>query len=172
MREELKRLEHRKAELTDLLARETAPEPSLHPAMAELYREAIANLREGPKDPITKDEAFSIIRTLIEAVILVPEGTELKVELRGALVGILRLASGAGTIKAPARVHRGLFLLLFWRRKSRWMRVHETTESWHCGAPADRSFGSCALTAPMRVATSIFNARVLTTLTSQRSRFL
>ena len=45
--------------------------------MAELYREAVANLHEALQDPATKDEAFSIIRTLIEAVILVPEGAEL-----------------------------------------------------------------------------------------------
>ncbi|WP_050807216.1 recombinase family protein [Acidiphilium sp. PM] len=108
LRDEMIRIEARKEELLILLARETAPEPSLHPAMAELYREAVANLHEALQDPTTKDEAFSIIRTLIEAVILVPEGAELKVELRGALAGILRLASGGGNDKSPGACASGL----------------------------------------------------------------
>ncbi|MBS3025438.1 recombinase family protein [Acidiphilium multivorum] len=108
MREEMIRIEARKAELTDLLARETAPEPSLHPAMAELYREAVANLHEALQDPTTKDEAFGIIRTLIEAVILVPDDGQLRVELRGALAGILRLASGGGNDKSPGAGASGL----------------------------------------------------------------
>jgi site-specific DNA recombinase len=47
----------------------------------------------GYHDPATKDEAFSIIRTLIEEVRLVPQNGELRVEIRGALAGILALSS-------------------------------------------------------------------------------
>ena len=76
--------------------------------MAELYREAVANLHEALQDPTTKDEAFGIIRTLIEAVILVPDDGQLRVELRGALAGILRLASGGGNDKSPGAYASGL----------------------------------------------------------------
>ncbi|MGC8466574.1 MAG: recombinase family protein, partial [Acidimicrobiales bacterium] len=41
-------------------------------------------------------EAFTIIRTLIEEVRLVPEAGALRIELRGALAGILSLAMGGG----------------------------------------------------------------------------
>jgi hypothetical protein len=44
-------------------------------------------------DPATKDEAFTIIRTLIDEVRLVPEDGELHVEISGALAGILALAA-------------------------------------------------------------------------------
>ena len=39
------------------------------------------------------DEAFGIIRTLIDEVRLVPEDGQLRVEIRGALAGILALAA-------------------------------------------------------------------------------
>ena len=44
-------------------------------------------------DPATEDEAFSIIRTLIDEVRPVPENGELRVEIRGALAGILALSA-------------------------------------------------------------------------------
>ena len=43
-------------------------------------------------DPHTKDEAFGIIRTLVDAVRLIPEAGQLRVELLGALAGILMLS--------------------------------------------------------------------------------
>ncbi|HZD91811.1 MAG TPA: hypothetical protein VE224_17045, partial [Pseudolabrys sp.] len=70
------------------------PEPSLHPALAELYRERVAALHEALLDPTTQDEAFGIIRTLIDEIRLIPDDGELKIELRGALAGILRKRCG------------------------------------------------------------------------------
>ncbi len=57
-----------------------------------------------------KDEAFGIIRSLTETVVLMPEDGELKIELRGALAGILHLASGARTCKSPGAAASGLGL--------------------------------------------------------------
>ena len=108
MRDEMIRLEARKDELSALLATESEPEPSLHPAMAELYREGIAGLHEALRDPAMKEEAFGIIRSLIETVVLMPENGELKIELKGALAGILHLASGARTRKSPGAAASGL----------------------------------------------------------------
>ena len=86
-------LEAREDELNALLANRPAAEPALHPNLAHIYREKVAALHEALADPATKDEAFSIIRTLIDEVRLVPENGELRVEIRGALAGILALSA-------------------------------------------------------------------------------
>ena len=49
---------------------------------------------DGPE----RQEAMELIRSLVETVVLVPEDGGLKVEIRGALAGILRLAADS---KAP-----------------------------------------------------------------------
>ena len=86
-------LEAREDELNALLANRPAAEPALHPNLAHIYREKVAALHEALADPATKDEAFSIIRTLIDEVRLVPENGKLRVEIRGALAGILSLSA-------------------------------------------------------------------------------
>ena len=63
------------------------------PNLAHIYREKVAALHKARADPATKDKAFSIIRTLIEEVCLVPENGELRVEIYGALAGILALSA-------------------------------------------------------------------------------
>ncbi len=63
-----------------------------HKISATLFGCAAAR-NKGTCDNRTKDEAFSIIRTLIEEVRLVPENGELRVEIRGALAGILALSA-------------------------------------------------------------------------------
>ena len=45
--------------------------------------------------------ARELVRGLIEAIVLIPEGGRLRVEVRGELAAILRL-SGTGKEKAPA----------------------------------------------------------------------
>ena len=86
-------LEAREDKLNALLAKQPVSEPSLHPNLAEIYREKVAALHTALSDPRTNDEAFGIIRTLIDDVRLVPEDGQLRVELRGALAGILALTS-------------------------------------------------------------------------------
>ena len=53
--------------------------------------------------PRTKDEAFTIIRTLIDEVRLIPESGQLRVEMRGALAGILALGPKRQKPPAPWR---------------------------------------------------------------------
>ena len=93
VKDEMIALEAREDELNALLANRPAAEPALHPNLAHIYREKVAALHEALADPATKDEAFSIIRTLIDEVRLVPENGELRVEIRGALAGILSLSA-------------------------------------------------------------------------------
>jgi site-specific DNA recombinase len=76
-----------------LLATQPAAEPALHPNLAAVYREKVAELQLALSDQQTKDEAFAIIRTLIDKVRLIPEDGQLRVELRGALAGILALGA-------------------------------------------------------------------------------
>ena len=93
MKDQIHCTDEERHELNALLANRPAAEPSLHPNLANIYREKIASLHEALADPATKDEAFSIIRSLIDEVRLVPEDGQLRVEIRGALAGILALSA-------------------------------------------------------------------------------
>ncbi|GLR65407.1 hypothetical protein GCM10010909_00850 [Acidocella aquatica] len=86
-------LEAREDELNGLLANQPAREPMLHPNLAEIYHEKVAALHTALAEPATKDEAFSIIRTLIDEVRLIPEKDELRIEIRSARAGILALSA-------------------------------------------------------------------------------
>ena len=45
-------------------------------------------------DPNVKDEAVNAIRSLIDEIRLIPENAKLRVEIRGALAGVLALSHG------------------------------------------------------------------------------
>ncbi len=93
MKAELRALEAKQIELEKTLASAQAPAPLIHPALAEVYRQHVASLNDALRDPDSRDEAFEIIRSLIDEIRLVPEDGALKIELRGELAGILALAS-------------------------------------------------------------------------------
>ncbi len=99
MKAELRALEAKQIELEKTLASAQAPAPLIHPALAEVYRQHVAALQEALRDPDSRDEAFEIIRSLIDEIRLVPEGGALKIELRGELAGILALASESTTAR-------------------------------------------------------------------------
>jgi site-specific DNA recombinase len=75
------------------LAATDAPAPLIHPNLAEVYRQRVGGLHDALRDPTTRDEPFALIRSLIDEIRLVPENGELRIELRGALAGILGLAA-------------------------------------------------------------------------------
>ena len=102
-------LEARKKELERDLAQAQEPPPLLHPNMAHHYRAQLDNLYQALEhdDENKRFEAAEVIRSLIDAIILVPEGGELKIDVRGDLAGILAIAverkkpaSRAGSSKA------------------------------------------------------------------------
>jgi len=77
--------------------------------MAHHYRAQLDNLYRALEhdDETKRFEAAEVIRSLIDAIILVPEGGELKIEVCGDLAGILAItverkkpASSAGSPKA------------------------------------------------------------------------
>ncbi len=103
LKEELLTLERRKDELEHKLATTPDPEPLVHPNLAEVYRRKVADLNEALEDEKTKAEAFELIRSLIDTITFTPEAGELRVDLAGALAGILNLCAEKQTPAAAMR---------------------------------------------------------------------
>jgi len=97
------RPKRRRAQLKDELTGAKAPAPRLHPNLAEFYRERIAELARvlSAED---RAEAREMVRGLVEAIRLIPEGDRLRIEVRGELGAILRLADGDRNAKGADRV--------------------------------------------------------------------
>jgi site-specific DNA recombinase len=92
LKDELLALEHRQDQLKIELAAAPEPEPTrLHPGLAEIYRTKVAALHEALADEGTRDEAFELIRSLIEKVVITPTEGEMHIDLHGELAGILGL---------------------------------------------------------------------------------
>jgi hypothetical protein len=93
-------LEVRKAELTSLLASAHEPPPVLHPNMAEVWRQRIADLHAALQDPAERARTFEVLRSLIDRVTLVPEDGQLAIVLRGDLAAMLTFSANK---KRPGR---------------------------------------------------------------------
>ncbi|KXV61715.1 resolvase, partial [Acetobacter senegalensis] len=98
---DMKKLEARKAEVTECLANTEEPPPLLHPNMAEIYQQRIASLYESLRAEDTKTEAAERLRTLVSQITLQPAEGELAIILRGDLAAILQFAAH----KKNATVH-------------------------------------------------------------------
>ena len=105
LKDELLRLEARQQELGSILAKPAETRPLIHPALATIYRRKVAELHEALQQDETRAEAAEILRGLIDEIILVPQGDGLRVDLKGALAGILQLAADG---KKPAARGDGL----------------------------------------------------------------
>jgi DNA invertase Pin-like site-specific DNA recombinase len=92
LKEELLALETRQEQLeAEIAAAPDAHQPLMHPNLAETYRRKVAALAEALADDAMRDEAFELIRSLLDKIVLVPEGEELRIEIHGELAGILEL---------------------------------------------------------------------------------
>jgi hypothetical protein len=105
LKDELLRLEVRHDELAAILAKPAETRPLIHPALAAIYRRKVAELHEALQQDETRAEAAEILRGLIDEITLVPERGALRVDLKGALAGILQLAADG---KKPAARGDGL----------------------------------------------------------------
>jgi len=96
------KMEARKRDLEARLAATKEPLPTLHPRMAHHYREQLDNLTLALSagDECNRLKATEIIRSLIERIVLTPEGSDLVVDVQGDLAGILTIAAQR---KKPAR---------------------------------------------------------------------
>ncbi len=92
-------LEQRKKQLEEIVAGAGEAPPLLHPEMASHYRRQIEQLHSAlndDDDETHRIEAAEIIRSLIEAIILTPDGDGgLSIEVRGDLARILTVASAS-----------------------------------------------------------------------------
>jgi hypothetical protein len=95
LKEELLALEARQDELRSLLAASEPDRPLIHPNLAEAYRRKVAALHEALADETSRAEAMELIRSLVEAIVLVPQDGSLRVEVRGELAAMLALAAGS-----------------------------------------------------------------------------
>ena len=96
----LKFLEERQQQVSqDLDAGTEKSEPLIHPNLAELYRRKVADLADAIHAPENRDEAFEVIRSLIDRVVLTPTEDALRIDLEGDLAGILSLCDSS---KKPA----------------------------------------------------------------------
>ncbi len=98
LKDELLALEGRQEELRAEL--DAAREPAttrLHPNLAELYRQKVAALHAALEDETLRDEAFELIRSLIEKVVrdARPNG-QVRIDLHGELAGILEPCAETG----------------------------------------------------------------------------
>jgi hypothetical protein len=96
----LKSLDARRVVLEGELATAVAPAPRLHPNIADVYRQRVADLQAA----LSSDDAAQareLVRSLVDEIVLVPEDGKLRVEVRGALAAILSI-SAAGNAKSPS----------------------------------------------------------------------
>ncbi len=89
----MRELEGRKHDLERMLAEAEVPPPLLHPSLAEIYRLRIASLSEALGREDTRAEAAQVVRSLVSAIELVPEGGQLAILLRGDLAAMLSFAA-------------------------------------------------------------------------------
>ena len=88
----LDRLEARKRELeNDIASASSATIVRIHPDLATIYRRKVEQLETLFENETSKDEAFQIVRSLIDRVELSPTADGLEAELHGDLAGILTL---------------------------------------------------------------------------------
>ena len=84
-------LEARKLTLETRLGEAKAPQPRLHPNLAEVYRRKVADLHDALADPADGHQAMEQVRALVDKVELMPFDGALRIDLHGAIAGILTL---------------------------------------------------------------------------------
>ena len=98
LQQKLDSLEEKKSALEIQLAK-PAPSPvRFHPKLPELYRRKVEYLGEALSDPTIRDEAFSILRDLIQEVIVTPGPKRMfSVELIGEITKMIALPDDKAT---------------------------------------------------------------------------
>ncbi len=109
LKDELVALEARREALEDKLARAARdPQPLIHPGLAEAYRRRIAELHEALTHDADDPELVEEVRSLVEAIVLIPEGRRLRIDLKGDLEGIFEISAAAAKQKPAVGFHDGL----------------------------------------------------------------
>ena len=103
LKEELVRLEARQEQLRAILNEPTESPPLIHPILAEVYRKKVADLHLALDHDESRTEAFELIRSLVDEIVLTPENDDLRVDLKGDLAAILTIAQNG---RKPATISR------------------------------------------------------------------
>ncbi len=122
LKERLEQLEQRKTELAQAIQEAPPPAPQLHPNLAELYRRKVAELQQAVQDPSLRDEALTILRSLIDHVVITPADSGFEVDFVGEIANMIKMPGGkdvqnlghyAISVKRVAGARNRLYLLLF-----------------------------------------------------------
>ncbi|SLN67033.1 hypothetical protein [Oceanibacterium hippocampi] len=97
MKERLEALDRQKKALQAEIEAAPARSPRFHPNLSKLYAEKVAALQASLGAPDLRDEATTILRSLIETVVLRRDGEGLEVALSGDLVAMLGPGGGSQT---------------------------------------------------------------------------
>jgi site-specific DNA recombinase len=80
-------------ELEQQLANSPIPAPRLLPNLAEMYHQKVRELAVS----LARDDAAATrgqLRSLVDAILLIPEGDDLRIEVRGELAAVMMLGAG------------------------------------------------------------------------------
>jgi site-specific DNA recombinase len=91
LRQRLDELEARRAALEQELEADPPSPVRLHRNLAQVYRSRVERLQEALADPEIRDEAFEILRGLIERVVVHPGDDRPQIELVGEIVRMIEL---------------------------------------------------------------------------------
>ena len=82
----------------------SAPSPvRLHPGIAQIYREKVAQLQTALQNPAIRGEAVQILRTLIERVVIHPGQNGPELEIVGAIAQLVQAGLNDDTPRLDAR---------------------------------------------------------------------
>ena len=95
LKAELEELEKQQHKLAAAVALKAPPEPRLHPKLALVYREKVAELQTALNHPDVRTEAAGILRSLIERINVRFDGEGCLVELVGDIVKMVALPGTA-----------------------------------------------------------------------------
>jgi DNA invertase Pin-like site-specific DNA recombinase len=103
VRASLDKIIKRREEIEAFLLEQEEPQAFLHPSMAEHYKKEINELIASLNQDGTKEEASTLLRGLIEKIVLVPKtcGNEYSINLYGDHIGILNVATGSEKLTSP-----------------------------------------------------------------------
>jgi site-specific DNA recombinase len=111
----------RKKELEERLVGPAPPPVRLHPNLAELYRQKVAELHTALADAELRSEALEIIRGLIERVEFHPAEDGYRVELIGEVANMVKLSAGAESMGSD--VERASVKVVAGVRNQRWLHA-------------------------------------------------
>ncbi len=99
LQEKLDALADRKRDLERELDAAEPGVPLLHPNLAELYRRKVAELHTALRNPVDQDEAITILRSLIDRVVVNPVDKGFEVEFVGEIANMIRFPHGKNAMK-------------------------------------------------------------------------